>query len=86
VELGNVANIKKSRRNKIPIARPPNFLARVHMDIGYGDCKAVGGARYCALLVDRATRQTFIYGLKSLTHASLIAVFQQFRLDAGALP
>jgi len=86
VELGNVANIKKSRRNKIPIARPPNFLARVHMDIGYGDCKAVGGARYCALLVDRATRQTFIYGIKSLTHAALVAVFKQFRLDAGGLP
>ena len=86
IELGNVANIKKSRRNKTPIARPPNFLSRVHMDIGYGDCKAVGGARYCTLFVDRATRQIFIYGLKTLTHTALTAAFQQFRIDAGALP
>lgn len=86
MELGNVANIKKSRRNKTPIKRPSKFLSRVHMDIGYGDCKAVGGVRYCAVLVDRATRQIFLYGLKSLTHKALTGVFQQFRLDAGGLP
>jgi len=86
IELGNVANIKKSRRNKVPIARPPHFLSRVHMDIGYGDCRAVGGVRYCDLFVDRATREMFIYGLKTLTHNSLIAAFQQFRTDAGDLP
>jgi hypothetical protein len=86
LELGNVANIKKSRRNKTPIERPSQFLSRVHMDIGYGDCKAVGGVRYCAVLVDRATQQIFLYGLKSLTHKALTGVFQQFRLDAGGLP
>jgi hypothetical protein len=37
LELGDVANIKRSRRNKTPIPRPPKFLAAVHMDIGYGD-------------------------------------------------
>jgi len=55
LELGNVANIKISRRNKEPIPRPPNYLDVVHMDIGYGDCKSVGGSRYVLLLVDRAT-------------------------------
>lgn len=60
VELGNVANLKKSRANKTPVPRPKHFLARVHMDIGYGDCVAVGGSKYCVLLVDRATRYNWI--------------------------
>jgi len=86
VELGNVANLKKSRANKTPVPRPKHFLSRVHMDIGYGDCVAVGGSKYCVLLVDRATRYTWIYGLKNLTHESLTSVLQQFRRDAGNLP
>jgi len=55
LELGDVANIKISRRNKAPIPRPPNFLDVVHMDIGYGDCKSVGGSQCVLLLVDQAT-------------------------------
>ena len=86
IELGDVANIRKARRNTQPIPRPKSFLDVVHCDIGYGDCKAVGGAKYCVLLVDRTTRNTWIYALKDLTHKSLIAVFEQFRLDAGSLP
>jgi hypothetical protein len=46
-ELGGVANMKKSRHNKTPITHPTRFLDTVHMDIGYGDCTAVGGAKYC---------------------------------------
>ncbi len=80
VELGNVANLKKSRGNKIPIPCPQHFLDHVHMDIGYGDCQAVGGSKYCVLLVDRSTRYNWIYGLKNLSHESLTAVLQQFVL------
>ena len=86
IELGDVANIRKARRNTQPIPRPKSFLDVVHCDIGYGDCKAVGGAKYCVLLADRTTQNTWIYALKDLTHKSLIAVFEQFRLDAGSLP
>ena len=58
----------------------------MHCDIGYGDCKAVGGTRYCVLLVDRTMRNAYIYGINNLSHKALTSVFQQFRLDAGALP
>jgi hypothetical protein len=37
VELGNVANIKKSWCNKNPIDRPKDFMEVVHCDTGYGD-------------------------------------------------
>ena len=86
LELGDVANIKKSRRNTSPIPRPPAFLDVVHCDIAYGDCKAIGGARFCLILVDRATRYCWIYALKSLCHTNIIKVFQQFQVDAGSLP
>lgn len=86
LELGDVANIKRSRRNKTLIARPAKFLEVVHMDIGYGDCKAVGGAKYCVILVDRATRYTWIYALKSLTHEDITTCLSDFKNDAGSLP
>jgi hypothetical protein len=43
LELGNVANLRRSRRTSTPVPRPPQFLSAVHMDIGYGDCVAIGG-------------------------------------------
>ena len=85
-ELGDVANIKRSRRNKVPVPRPAKFLSVVHMDIGYGDCKAVGGAKYCIMLVDCATCYTWIYALKSLTHEDITNALRDFRNDAGAMP
>jgi len=56
------------------------------MDIGYGDCKAIGGAKYCLLIVDRATRYTWIYALKSLTHEDITNALRDFKIDAGGLP
>ena len=86
LELGDVANIKISRRNKEPIPRPPNFLDVVHMDIGYGDCKSVGGSGYVLLLVDQATRFSWVYALHSLNHKEILSVLLQFVVDAGATP
>jgi hypothetical protein len=86
LELGDVANIKKSRRNKIPIRRPRNFLDVVHMDIGFGDCTAVGGAKYCLLFVDRATRKHNLYALRSLSHTDIIDACEQYVTDMGNVP
>jgi hypothetical protein len=87
LEIGQVANIKKARSNKTPIDRPPDFLDVVHCDIGYGDTKSIGnGASHCLLFVDRATRYTWIYPLKSLHHESIKAAMSAWSLDAGAFP
>jgi hypothetical protein len=87
VELGNVANIKKSRSNKNPIDCPKDFMEVVHCDIGYRDTKSVGnGAAYCMVFVDCATCYTWIYPLKSLTHTSLKAVMSAWAVDAGQFP
>jgi len=87
LELGQVANMKKARSNKIPVERPVNYLEVVHCDIGFGDCKSVGnGALYCITLVDRATRYSWIYPLKYLHHDSLKSTFQQWMIDCGGCP
>ena len=36
--------------------------------------------------MNRASRYAWIYGLQNLTHESLTSVFQEFRMEAGALP
>jgi hypothetical protein len=86
MELGDVANIRYSRRNTTPIPRPAEYLRTVHMDIGYGDCVSIGGFRYVLLLVDRATRFQWIYGLRTMTQDNIIAALEKFHADAGGLP
>jgi hypothetical protein len=39
------------------------------MDIAFGDCVSVGGFRYALILVDRATRYNWVYGLKDLSRS-----------------
>ena len=56
------------------------------MDIGYGNCIAIGGSRYTIMLVDHATRFRWIYGLKSLTHSHIIAALELFHSDASMIP
>lgn len=78
---------KKSRSNKTPVERPDKFLEVVHCNIGFGDGKSIGnGALYCLTLVDRATRYSWIYPLKSLHHESLKCTFQHWITDCGGCP
>jgi hypothetical protein len=87
IELGQVANIKKACCNKRPVERPPHFLEMVHCDIGFGDCKSAGnGALYCFILVDRATRYSWIHPMRSLHHDSLKNTLQQWLIDFGGSP
>jgi hypothetical protein len=87
LEIGQVANIKKARSNKTPVDRPPQYLEVVHCDIGFRDVKSVGnGALYCLILVDRATRYSWIYPLKTLHHNARKTTFQQWLIDCGGCP
>lgn len=83
--LGEVVNQRSSPRGG---ALPPSkhYLDKVHMDIVYGDVISRLGYRYALLLVDRATKYIWVYGLKSLTAVYLIEALEQFQSDAGALP
>ena len=56
------------------------------MDIIYGDFISKLGFRYGLLLIDRATKYIWFYGLKSLSSDNIIAALEQFQADAGGLP
>ena len=85
VSLGAYSTIPKARRGG-PIDRTLNkFLDIVHMDIGFGDCMSIGGARYALILVDRATRYNWVFSLKSLSSSDIISALKSFRAEAGRL-
>lgn len=83
--LSRFTSMRRSRRGQV---QPPSkkYLDKVHVDILFGDVVANLGYRYALLLVDRATKYIWIYGLKSLTSGPIIDAFCQFRADAGGLP
>ena len=72
LELGDVVNINKARRNKEPVPHPESYLDDIHMEIGYGDRESIGGFPYVLLLVDRTTRNAWVYGLKTLSQDLIV--------------
>ncbi len=80
LDPGETATMKSNRRNTEPLKIPKHFGEIMHMDIGYGPCRAIGGIQYTLLVVDRATRHKFVYGLKNLKK-SLHEAIQQLMID-----
>eukprot|EP00956_Cyclotella_meneghiniana_P032302 scaffold88129_cov23-Cyclotella_meneghiniana.AAC.1 len=83
--IGDFASITMPARGK-PITKRRKFLDKVHMDIVYGDCVALGGYRYALLLVDVATRYTWIYGMQTTSAADIILALEAFKADTGTYP
>jgi hypothetical protein len=85
MSLGSFATIPKAKRGT-PLDRTSyRFLDAVHMDIAFGDCVSVGGYRYALILVDRATRYNWAFGLKTLSSECILAALRLFRAAAGSL-
>ena len=82
---GHHATMKSKRRNTNPSPLPLEYSDVWHMDIGFGPTTAIGGIRYCLMLVDKATRIRKLYPLKNLT-TSLTKAVQQFLTDVGIKP
>ena len=80
------ANIRKRKHGT---ALPPTkqYLDKVHLDTIYGDTISKLGFCYAILLIDRATKYMWFYGVRSLVSACIIDTLKQFRADhAGGLP
>ena len=56
------------------------------MDIGYGDCVALGGHRCYLKMLERDTRYVCTYGMHALYGADIIQALHEFRLNADRLP
>jgi hypothetical protein len=76
--IGDYTTINNPPRGK-PIKKRRKFLDKVHMDIVFGDCMALGGFRYALILVDVATRYTWLYGLTSLSSTDIINALSSFQ-------
>ena len=83
--IGGYTTIPKAPRGSSIDRTKYKYLDIVHMDIAFGDCMAVGGARYALILVDRATRYNWVFSLKSLSSADIITALKLFRAEAGRL-
>eukprot|EP00956_Cyclotella_meneghiniana_P012602 scaffold17913_cov36-Cyclotella_meneghiniana.AAC.1 len=83
--LGDYASITMPNRGK-PIKKRRKYLDKVHLDIVFGDCLSLGGYRYALILVDVATRFTWIYGMQTVSSADIIFALECFKADAGAYP
>ncbi len=54
------------------------------MDIAFGDCILVGGFCYTLILVDKATRYNWVYGLKDLLSDSILSALRYFKANTGS--
>jgi hypothetical protein len=55
------------------------------MDIALGDCLLVGGFCYALILVDRATRYNWMFGLKTILLDSILVAIRLSHSAAGSL-
>ena len=83
--IGSFATIVYPYKGK-PIKKRRQFLEKVHIDIVFGDCVALGVHRYALLLVDVATRYCWLYGVSSLSSTSITSALELFKADAVRLP
>ena len=78
MSLGSYATVPKAKRGTSLDHNSYKFLNAVHMDIAFGDCVSVGGYRYALILVDRATRYNWAFGLKTLSSDCILSALHLF--------
>jgi hypothetical protein len=83
--LGDFATINNPAKGK-PLTQPRKYLDKVHLDIVFGDCLALGGYRYALVLVDVATRYCWVFGMQALTSTEIISALNSFTSLAGMVP
>ena len=83
---GKFSTIHKSKSNKTPTDKGTHFGQTINMDIGYGSHTAIGGIKYCLFLVDRFSRQKYVYPLTDLSGSTISTQLQQFFMDIGGTP
>jgi hypothetical protein len=85
LSVGSVVNVQRGRKGR-SLSRPKKALDTVGMDVCYGDGVSPGGYSYCLMLVDRATRKTWVYGLKDMNGSTIADALWRFFIDAGGFP
>ena len=83
--IGNFVNYKREKwKKKGGQATVP--LEVVGMDIGYGNDVSIGDYKYVLILVDKCTRNSFVYRMHGSSGADVSEVLWKFFIDAGGFP
>ncbi len=83
--LGSFVTIPKAKCG-LPLDKTKYFyLDAVHTGIAFGDCFSVGSFNYALILVDRASRYNWTFGLKSLSLDCILLALRLFWVSAGVL-
>jgi hypothetical protein len=85
MSLGSYATILKAKQGTFLDRTSYRLLDAVHMDIAFGDSVTVGGYRFALILVDRATRYNWAFGLKTLSSDCILSALCLFRAAACSL-
>ena len=81
--LGSEATLPRPKRGQSIDPELFTYLDVVHLDIAFGDCVSIGGFSYCLILVDRATRYNWAFGLSDLSSESIRSALLKSRSAAG---
>ena len=85
IDICEISTIDRPRISTNSVCLPANLGDTLHIDIGYGCSAGIAGIKYALFVVDRATRNKYIYGLTSLKHDILPAI-KQLVTDIGRNP
>ena len=85
LSFGSYATIPKLQRRGPLDKTRYKYLDAVHMDIAFGDCVSIKGFRYALILVDRAARYNWAFGLQGLSSSEILSAIRKFRAAAGSL-
>ena len=73
-DIGEITTIDKPRKSTNIIKLPANMGDVLHMGINYGCSAGIASIKHALFVVDRATRNKYIYGLTPLKHDILLAI------------
>jgi hypothetical protein len=80
ISLCLYTTVLKAPRGKAIDQTLSHYLDIVHIDIVFGDCVSIGGYKCTLIFVNHATIYNWMFGLKSLQHEDILAVFLAFHL------
>eukprot|EP00957_Ditylum_brightwellii_P211902 15366742-Ditylum_brightwellii.AAC.1 len=83
---GKVASLKAPPRTKKLPTPLKHFGKVLHCDIGFGPVQAHWGIRYTLLFVDKATRKSYVYSIKSLKKKEILNTIRELIINMGQAP
>ena len=78
--------MNKKNHNTTPVPHPNHFGETFHYNIGHVGCTAIGGIKYALFIVDRNSRNKFVFPLTDLEDTTILCQIKQFIREIGFFP